>query len=290
MVFARSSSPSRAACALLIASLSLSPCLAQSPFAPVGQEIRFAFAEQQHLGKTGLRLATGPYPWAAAAVVGLAFAHDEPIRDWVQDHKSPAGDSYFGYMHQFGEWDKVLLFETGLYAAGWLTGSDPVRDLGRAALQASILSGTVTNLLKATVARGRPFLEQGPYTRNTSGLHEEPWKSFPSADAAMSASLFGALAGRAESPWMRAVFFAASGSVAFGRMYHDWHWASDVSTSFLFSSFIGYTLGARLRPESRRSRMEKPDKGSAAWSANLELTPIADGMGMTLRWPLPSVL
>ncbi len=268
----------------------------QAPFS----DIQNTLSDPGYLFNNTKDAVINPGFLGVAAGLGLLFANDQTIRDFTQGQKNPQRDRFFADVHPLGEWTNVLYTETAIYGIGWLSGYESWRNTGRIALEASIISGGITNVLKWSVARARPFTGEGPYSRTQSGLNDEPWKSFPSADAAMSASFFAVLAARSDNIWMKALCFSSSGAVAVGRVYHDWHWSSDVFFSYVMSSYIGYTLA---KPRSYRSvqnsNVQKTPQSQTSLNSYDELIETAfipewklewkDGPSLALCWSISSL-
>jgi membrane-associated phospholipid phosphatase len=143
----------------------------------------------------------------------------------------------------------ALVVGGSFYAVGIVARQRSLADIGWHTLEALILSGQTTNLLKGVFGRARPYAADGDARDFDwgSGFGDSDRRSFPSGHTSMAFTLASVLAEETSHRWPRAhrfvapVAYATATSVGLARMYHDKHWASDVA----LGAAIG-TLSGRL--------------------------------------------
>jgi membrane-associated phospholipid phosphatase len=122
------------------------------------------------------------------------------------------------------------------YLEGIVAHDDLSRVTAEDSLGASILSGTLTYVLKEAVGRSRPSAHQGAY-------HFTPFSgsaSFPSGHATQAFAIASVIAARyGDKVWIDTLAYGTASLVATARIYHNAHFASDV----LAGALIGHAIG-----------------------------------------------
>jgi len=187
---------------------------------------------------------------AGLAVVGTALVLDRPVRDYALRHQGDGLDRFSSHFEKLGaEYSFGVL--GAFYLEGWVNHDDLGKVVAEDGLSASILSGTITYLLKETVGRSRPSAHQGVY-------HFKPFSgaaSFPSGHATQAFAVASVIAARyGDNPWVDAVAYGTAALVGTARIYHQAHFASDV----LAGALIGHTVGrlvVRHRDQLQRTNV-----------------------------------
>lgn len=164
-----------------------------------------------------------------------AFLADKPIREWVQLNHMSMGDALYRYSNYLGDKRVVLSLNAALLAAGYVV-KDPV--LSRTSWNAakSVFSTAVlTEGLKYTFGRSRPYTESGPMHFDPFPANRHAFKSLPSGHASLAFAFFTPFAEQ-YSRWL----YVLPVSAAAARVYKDKHWTSDVMMGAAIGFFTGY--------------------------------------------------
>ncbi|MEO8334177.1 MAG: phosphatase PAP2 family protein [bacterium] len=156
----------------------------------------------------------------------------------------------------------AYIIGAGLYAIGKLGGHKDVADLGWHGTEAVIVASGVTNILKGTLGRARPYVTGDTNPRNFSfgrgfgrGTRATDvkgilygtgdYQSFPSGHTSTAFAAASAVTSEARRMWPKSVWYVApvmyggATLVGLSRMYHNNHWASDVALGAAIGTFSG---------------------------------------------------
>ena len=137
-----------------------------------------------------------------------------------------------------------------LYAAGRLSDNDRMADLGLHGTEAIVIGLAITNVIKFTAGRARPFVDNNkPHDFEFGrGLKGHEYRSFPSGHsligfAAAAVVTDEARRWRPESVWyVGPAMYGGAILIGASRMYDNRHWASDV----IVGSAIGIVTGRKI--------------------------------------------
>jgi len=155
-----------------------------------------------------------------------------------------------------------LIIGGGLYAIGKIGGHKDVADLGWHGTEAVLLATGITNILKGTLGRARPYVTGDTNPRNFSFLRgfgrgipsqnaqgvlygNGDFQSFPSGHTSTAFAAASAVTSEARRVWPKSVWYVApvmyggATLVGLSRMYHNNHWASDVALGAAIGTFSG---------------------------------------------------
>lgn len=211
-------------------------------------------------------LVLSPFQWGKREWTGfflflLSFAFcffwaDEPVRQFSQSYRDNAWISeFFKAVDLYGKGYFLFLSWIFLVAAGRY--SQPrLLNYAHKMFEVFIFSGLLTNILKVLIGRWRPYGLHGNHYF-TPFAFETPHVSFPSADVALAFSCSMIMASVYENRIWKAFWYILAVLTAFGRIYHDKHWSSDVLTSGVFTVYMSLWLlkrpGIRPVPGNNRS-------------------------------------
>lgn len=195
--------------------------------------------------------ATAPARWdagdwgMAAGAVGLTALlvplADRPVREWMQDHQTPAASRTADFVRQAGNgwWTVPLL--GGLWGTGWALESPREQRVAREATEAFAFSAVISQALKYSAGRTRPFAGGDPWDWGTSRGNKG--KSFVSghAQAAWSVLTVIGLEYR-DVPAVAPLAFGLAGACSISRLYDGKHWTSDVAAGSLLGFASGYAV------------------------------------------------
>ena len=167
-----------------------------------------------------------------------------------------------------------IAIAAALVGTGLAIGSPDVRDMGRDALEASIIAGMFTNwVIKPAAGRWRPSQSDGetifePFSGHTS---------FTSGHATQAFAVASVIAMRSPGWIIPTAAYGLAFVVACDRINDRAHFASDVVAGALFATATGRFLVRRHRAEAAGELAEPP-------KTTLEVVPIRDGVALRARW------
>lgn len=193
------------------------------------------------------KIPTGPARWRtgewiafSGVVVGgvILYAFDDEIRQWVQRYPSVAKDNLSKY--GFEPWGRGIypaILLGGFYIYGLAADSHKARQIAIGGVQAFIMTGITTQVIKHLTHRHRPYQDDPPNPR----LWEGPftgwdYTAFPSGHTSTAFALASLISSvYKDKIWVGILSYTIATGVAWSRVYDNKHWPSDV--------FIGAALG-----------------------------------------------
>ncbi len=237
--------------------------------------------EVKRYGADTVALVVAPFHWEAtdrwkavgsAALIGGAFAADQDVYKAFARNRSDFTDSVSKATTWFGGGGGVAV-AVGLVGVGLITGNTDVRDMGRDAVEATVIAGVFTNLIiKPTAGRWRPSESDGvtkfePFSSHTS---------FTSGHATQAFAVASVVAMRSPGWVIPTIAYGLATVVACDRINDRAHFASDVVAGALFATATGRFLVNRHRPLSTHE--------SKTPTATFDVLPIHDGVALRARW------
>jgi membrane-associated phospholipid phosphatase len=256
------SRPGRLAAATALLSiliLDAAPILGQ----PAGSFPEAVKDEVVRLGEDSVALVKAPSSWdrgdwtllaGTIAGAGGLMAGDREAYRWAVRNQSPSRDDTARFVSKFGAEYSIVL-SAGLLAGGLVFGDPGVRDTGRDAIEASILTGLLTNVvLKPAFGRERPYDSDGatvfrPFSSNAS---------FPSGHAAQAFTVASVISMRSDGWVVPTVSYTVASLVAVSRVYQQAHFPSDVLVGAVLGTAVGrFVVGRHLpsRPVLREAEI-----------------------------------
>ncbi len=237
--------------------------------------------EVKRYGEDTAALVVAPFHWdakdirkaaGAAVLIGGAFAADPSILDAFQRNRSEFTNRVSQATTWFGGRGSLYI-SLGLVAGGLIAQNDDIRDMGRDAVEASIITGIFTNLIiKPVAGRWRPNESDGKTIFEPFSSHN----SFTSGHATQAFAVASVVAMRSEGWVIPTIAYGLATVVACDRINDNVHFASDVIAGALFATATGRFLVNRHRAESIHEPKEP--------KLSLEVIPISDGVALRARW------
>ena len=260
--------------------LSLASCLSAPP--ALGQSDGSAFGavkdEVVRWGEDSVAMVKAPASWdrgdwtlfgGTIAGIGGFMVEDKQAYEWAVRNQSPSRDTTAKYVSKFGA-EYAIALSAGLLAGGLAFGDHDTRDMGRDTVEASILSGLLTNVVfKPAFGRERPYESGGetvfkPFSSNAS---------FPSGHATEAFTVASVVAMRSDGWVIPTVSYTVASLVAVSRVYQQAHFPSDVLAGAVFGTAVGRFVVGRHQPA-------RP----AAGAAEFTVVPLPGGLALHVSY------
>ncbi len=197
------------------------------------------------------------------------MAGDHEAYRLVQKNQSASGSDAARFVVRFGG-EYAIAASAGLLAAGLGFGDEKTRDMGRDAIEASVLSALLSNLVfKPAFGRERPYQSGGVTAFHPLGSYA----SFPSGHSTEAFTVASVVAMRSDGWLVPTVSYTLASLVAVGRVYQSAHFPSDV--------LAGAVLGTAVGRFVVRRHTAVP---AAVRGAEVSLIPYPGGMGVKITY------
>lgn len=174
----------------------------------------------------------------AGGTFSLMFVDDAVRSEMIKD-RSYVGSVPLEFGRYWGEPITHIGLGAVLYIHGLIADNNTTKKIGYEIGQSMIYTAALTQVLKISFGRSRPYTERGPFSlKPFQSLDEENW-SLPSGHTSLAFSLSTILAHNTDSDFLRVLSYIPAFMTAFSRSYYDKHWTSDV----FMGAFIGYFVG-----------------------------------------------
>ncbi len=173
------------------------------------------------------------HPVVAAAGVSALLLVDEPLRDFIQDHRSNTLDDIARVTNKFKDPPVFLVSGGAAIVGGLATGHPVVTRTGLQIWAAYGLSSAMMIGTKFVFGRTRPSATpDDPFDFDWMNGGEDA--SFPSGSSTVSFSLATILADAIHHPAATVILYTAAASNAWARLNGDRHWLTDVTAGALY--------------------------------------------------------
>ncbi|MCS6989876.1 MAG: phosphatase PAP2 family protein [Chloroherpetonaceae bacterium] len=233
--------------------LSATPLAAQRKVA-VSEDATQAWRNAKEIFSSPFRYQKSQWLVVAGILSLGVSAHvlDEPLREFARERRSRVASFVFSVGEFYGSPLGAGLIGGGLYASGLASGDASTRLSGRAVLESVLYAALLTQILKITIGRSRPYARKGARDFNGLSWTNERW-SLPSGHATMAFATSSALATRVRKPLASVGFFALATLTAAQRVYDDQHWLSDVVFGAAIGTSVGLAIGKLVNDEAAKS-------------------------------------
>lgn len=189
------------------------------------------------------------------AIAAAAYTVDDDVRTWAQKWRTPEWDDLLAPGDWYGDgwWTSGLAL--GMYAGGLFSDDEWTRVTGRTLLQSQLYSMLAGQLIKLTVGRARPDMNEGKHSFNPFSLRND-YHSHPSGHSISSFAFSTTLSRRVGSVPFSVLLYALSGLTVLQRIEGDRHWLSDT----IVGSVLGTVIGIAVVQAEERREQEKADR------------------------------
>ncbi len=171
-----------------------------------------------------------------AGLTAAAFLLDDASNSYFRNNQTSLLNTMSDLTDMGGEKKIVVPGLLLTYGASRLIFRDErLQSTSLKAIQSVIVTAVATEGLKYLGGRARPFNDEGPWSFNPLPGNIDRYKSLPSGHASLSFALFTPFA-ETYSRWI----YLIPVSVAWGRVYQDKHWFSDVVVGGGIGLISGY--------------------------------------------------
>jgi membrane-associated phospholipid phosphatase len=141
----------------------------------------------------------------------------------------------------------AYIIGSGLYLYGRVAGNERMAEIGLHGLEALVVGGALTFVIKGTLGRARPYMGVDNPTNFGlfRGFGSEDYRSFPSGHTVAAFAAAAAVSETADRWWPRAtwliapVLYGGAAATGLSRMYDNKHWASDTVIGAAIGTFAG---------------------------------------------------
>ena len=169
----------------------------------------------------------------------LAMQADQPIRDAVLRDQSFNGTVPELIGRYWGRGYATIFFAGAFGLHGLITDDQATKKIGFEILQATIYAGAITQFLKMTLGRARPYTNEGTANYRPFSLWNDDYHSLPSGEVTLAFSLSTVLSKNSKSDLLKIICYLPAVLTMASRINRDMHWSSD---TFLAAA-IGYFVG-----------------------------------------------
>ncbi len=173
-----------------------------------------------------------------AGTILLTYA-DQPLRNATQGNQQYNTSAAVVGGRIYGEWYSIGGVAGAFALYGWMAKDTSAKKISIELFQAGVYSELVTQVLKMTVGRARPYMNLGPGNFHVFVGSKTDYNSFPSGHSTSAFALSTVMARHAHTTGLKILAYIPAGFTLFSRIYQDKHWVSDE----LIGAAIGYFVG-----------------------------------------------
>ncbi len=176
-----------------------------------------------------------------AGATGLLMTQDKNLHTLAAKTKSQNMNTILEAGQFYGSINSAILFPSGFYLGGLLSGNKEIRTTGRILFESLLISGLTVQIIKIVSGRARPYNDKGPYYYNSFNLDND-YNSFPSGHTVIAFTISSVLAARIKNTYASIGLYTLASFTAFQRIYSENHWFSDTFLAAAIGAIVGNSL------------------------------------------------
>jgi membrane-associated phospholipid phosphatase len=242
----------------LICSIFVSTCALASE--PRGENVLDQTVKQfYHDGKN---LLLSPFHWdkketleflLTASVTAGLFLADEELKKVAQRNRSDFSDDLARFVTP-SEHIYPQAVIGGFYVGGLIFNRKKEKNTGLYLLESLMFTQGITQVIKYSVGRARPFADKGAYHFEGFRTHPSSYSlSFPSGHASTAFSLASVIAEQYDNKTIDCLSYGIASLAAWARVNDNVHFASDV----FFGGILGIWVG-KIIVRLNKNKEDKP--------------------------------
>ncbi|MFA6571970.1 MAG: phosphatase PAP2 family protein [Bacteroidota bacterium] len=170
---------------------------------------------------------------------GLSMFADQPIRNTFQKDQSYYYSFPIVIGRMYGELYSPVVFFGGFALYSLIANDMGARKIAYEIGQASLYTGGLTFLLKMTIGRARPYMEEGPASYHPfESVFIQDYHAIPGGHSAAAFTISTVLSRNVKPVWLKALCYVPAVLTVSSRVYQDKHWFSDC----VFGAAMGYYI------------------------------------------------
>ncbi|MCX7797544.1 MAG: phosphatase PAP2 family protein [Melioribacter sp.] len=185
----------------------------------------------------------------------LAFNIDQTIRDECLKNRSYYKSFPIEAGRKWGEIYTTVIFGTTVGLHSILTKDKSTKRIAYEIFQSAFYSGLITQVIKISFGRARPFTNYGSNFYKPFTLFNDDFHSLPSGHVTLAFSLSTILAKNSDSDVLKTIYYMPALLTAISRVYQDNHWTSDV----ILGATIGYFVGVWVHKIHDETNLQTPN-------------------------------
>jgi membrane-associated phospholipid phosphatase len=259
------------------------PCSLSAQIRPSSSTSDNFFTDASHVIVGAGHVLTSPLRWrgtnwaifgsALAGTFALSFV-DEPANDLMLRNRSRLADNLKDLGIEYGEPQTAIVLTGSLYAIGWISGSEWLRESCVIASASLLSSGIVQTTTKYVVGRARPYTGLGHDVFDPF-RGEESHFAFFSGHTMVAMILSHTFAKRIDNSFVKVALYGLGEIGGLARMYNHDHWLTDVvvgnAMAFTSVNAVSKWLAAKK-------------SGKAMGGIQWQITPMSHAMNLSVMW------
>ncbi len=178
--------------------------------------------------------------WLKVGVIlsgtALLTLADEPVREAAQNSTSFKNSVPIIGGREYGEWYTIIGLSGAFGVYGLIAHDSVTKKISIELFQAGLYSEIVVGILKVTVGRARPYLNEGHHSFQPFTIFNPDYNSFPSGHSTSAVALSTVLSRHMPTTFLKILIYVPAALTLASRIYQDKHWVSDE----LLGAAIGY--------------------------------------------------
>jgi len=170
-----------------------------------------------------------------AGAVGATLVIDKNISTFMYDNQKNFWKKFCKISDLGGEKNVIVPALLITYGTSFLIKSEKLQLTAEASIKSAITSFIFTETFKQVFGRARPYMDMGAFHSRPFPILDDKFKSMPSGHTSVAFAIFTPFAEN-YTRW----FYCIPVAVAFGRVYQNRHWVSDVIAGGSIGFLSGY--------------------------------------------------